>query len=89
MIDGLRRQWPLTSVLLGIIVALIFVAADRFRVGSVLLAACVVYAFALRAVLSDQAAGMLVVRRRVVDLLVLGFLAIGLTAMAFWVPPPQ
>jgi len=89
VIAALRRQWPLVTVLMGIVVALIFVAADRFRVGSVLLAASVVYAFGLRAVLSDSAAGMLVVRRRFVDLLVLGFLGVGLTVMAFWVPPPQ
>ena len=85
----LRRQWPLLTVLSMIIVALVFVAADRFRVGSVLLALAVVYAVALRAVLSDEAAGLLVVRSRKVDLTVLGVLAGGLLVLALWVPPPQ
>ena len=86
---AIRRQWPLLSVLSLIIVALVFVAADRFRVGSVLLALAVVYAVALRAVLPDDMAGLLAVRSRKVDLLVLGFLAAGLLVLALWVPPPQ
>ena len=88
-VDAVRRQWPIVSVLSVIVVALVFVAADRFRVGSVLLALAVVYAVALRAVLSDDAAGLLVVRTRKVDLTVLGVLALGLLVLALWVPPPQ
>lgn len=88
-VDGVRRQWPLLSVLSMILMALAFVAADRFRVGSVLLALAVVYAVALRAALTDDAAGLLVVRSRRVDLIVLGVLALGLLVLSFWVPPPQ
>ncbi|MFI0432322.1 MAG: DUF3017 domain-containing protein [Candidatus Nanopelagicales bacterium] len=83
------RQWPLLVVLLGIVVAMIFVAIDRFRVGSVLLAASVVAAWILRAALTDTQAGLLVVRKRPTDLAVLGVLAIGLVVLSLWVPPPS
>lgn len=88
-VDTVRRQWPLLSVLSVIVIALGFVAADRFRVGSVLLALAVVYAVALRAVLTDGDAGLLAVRTRKVDLTVLGVLAAGLLVLSLWVPPPQ
>ncbi len=88
MISGLVRQWPISAVLGGIALALAFVALDRFRVGSVLLAASVVAAFILRLVLTDEQAGLLAVRARPVDLGVLGGLATMLTIMALWVPPP-
>ncbi|MCB9412070.1 MAG: DUF3017 domain-containing protein [Actinobacteria bacterium] len=85
----LWRQWPLTTVLLGVVVALTFVALDRFRVGAVLLAASVVGALILRIVLTDRQAGLLAVRTRGVDIGVLGVLAGMLTILALWVPPPQ
>lgn len=86
---AVRRQWPLLSVLALIVASLVFVAVDRFRVGSVLLALSVVFAVVLRAVLPDGSAGLLAVRSRKVDLGVLGFLAAGLLILALWVPPPQ
>ncbi|MGV1003284.1 MAG: DUF3017 domain-containing protein [Candidatus Nanopelagicales bacterium] len=84
-----RFQWPLTSVLGGVLVALIVVADDHFRRGSVLMAACVLMAFFLRLWLRDEDAGWLVVRTRLVDLLCLGVLGIGLTVFALIVPPPS
>ncbi len=87
--NAVRRQWPLLSVLLGIVVAMSFVAMDRFRVGSVLLALSVIAAFVLRLVLPGDAVGLLAVRRRSVDLVVLGVLAVGLGVLSLWVPPPS
>jgi len=89
MVAALRRQWPILTVLSMIVVALVFVAADRFRVGSVLLALAVVYAVALRAALPDDVVGLLAVRSRRVDLIVLGVMAASLMILALWVPPPQ
>ncbi len=86
---ALRRQWPLVSVLAGIVLAMVFVALDRFRVGSVLLAISVLAAFFLRLALSDSRAGLLAVRRRSIDLVVLGVLGLGLAVLSVWVPPPQ
>ena len=89
MAAGIRRQWPLLTVLAMIVVALGFVAADRFRVGSVLLALALVYALALRAALPEDSLGLLVVRSRRVDLMVLSAMAVSLMILALWVPPPQ
>ncbi|HQZ86945.1 MAG TPA: DUF3017 domain-containing protein [Actinomycetota bacterium] len=86
---AVRRQWPLLSVLAGIVLAMVFVALDRFRVGSVLLAISVLAAFFLRFVLPDSRAGLLAVRRRSIDLVVLGVLGAGLAVLSIWVPPPQ
>ena len=85
---ALTRHWPITLVLVGIGVSMIFVALDRFRVGAVLLAASVVLALLMRIVLTDQQAGLLAVRSRGVDLGVLGVLAGALAVLSLWVPPP-
>lgn len=81
-------QWPLGIVLLGVALSLIIVALDRFRVGSVLLAGSVVLAFVLRLVLPPDRIGLLAVRSRTVDLVVLGSLSLALVVFSLWVPPP-
>jgi hypothetical protein len=85
---GWLREWPIALVLLGVVVALGFVAADRFRVGSVLLALSVVLAFLLRLLLPTRRVGLLAVRSRTVDLTVLGVIGGLLLLMAIIVPPP-
>lgn len=81
-------QWPLALVLVGVVTALVIVAFDRFRLGSLVLAASVLLAFVLRLVLPADRAGLLAVRSRSVDLVVLGVLGMALTVSAIWVPPP-
>ena len=85
---AVARQWPITLVLVGIGVSMIFVALDRFRVGAVLLAASVVLALLMRIVLTDEQAGLLTVRSGGVDLGVMGVLATALSVLSLWVPPP-
>ena len=75
-------------VLVGVVAALAIVAVDRFRIGSLVLAASLVLAFVLRLVLPQDRVGMLAVRSRRVDLVVLGSLAAALVVFALWVPPP-
>ncbi|MFZ9988201.1 MAG: DUF3017 domain-containing protein, partial [Candidatus Nanopelagicales bacterium] len=58
------------------------------RIGSLVLAASLVLAFVLRLVLPQDRVGMLAVRSRRVDLVVLGSLAAALVVFALWVPPP-
>lgn len=82
------RQWPLAIVLISVAASLAVVALDYFRVGSLMLAGSLVLAFMLRLVLPTSRAGMLAVRSRTVDLLVLGGLAVALAAFALSVPPP-
>lgn len=81
-------QWPLAVVLLGVAASLGVVALDRFRLGSLMLAASLVLAFVLRLVLPNDRAGMLAVRSKRVDLIVLGTLGGALVIFALWVPPP-
>ena len=81
-------QWPIAVVLAGVVASLAVVALDRFRLGSLMLAASLVLAFVLRLVLPADQAGMLAVRSKRVDLVVLGTLAAALVVFALWVPPP-
>ena len=68
------EQWPITLVLAGVVVSLVVVSLDRFRLGSLML--------------PSHRAGMLAVRSTTVDLVVLGVLAAALAVLALWVPPP-
>lgn len=60
-----------------------------FRFGLAVIATAAVLAFVLRLRLSDKAAGMLAVRSRKADLIVLGVLSVGLMVLAIWVPAPR
>jgi hypothetical protein len=87
--SGPPFQWPLATVLVGLLVSLIVVADDHFRRGSVLFAGFVVLAFFLRLFLPERDAGWLSVRSKGIDLLCLGFLGLGLSVFALIVPPPS
>lgn len=79
-------QWrPLIPVLILVGVGLALVLVD-FRVGAVVLGAATGLAFTLRAVLADDAAGILAVRAKYLDLLVLGLLTSALILLAVIVP---
>ena len=82
-------QWPITLVLIGVGIAMLLIAMDYFRRGSVVLSASVLLAAFLRLLLPDADAGMLVVRSRKVDVLTLAVLGVGLTIFTFWVPAPS
>lgn len=71
------------------VIAVGFVALDQFRIGSILLAVGVLTAFALRLILPQSRVGMLAVRGRTTDLIVLGSLGGALLVFALWVPPPM
>jgi hypothetical protein len=81
-------QWPIAVVLFGVALSLTVIALDQFRIGSLMLAASLMLAFALRLVLPADRIGMLAVRSRPVDLVVLGTLAAALLVFSLWVPPP-
>ena len=83
------RQWPIIVVLCGVAVALVLVGLDYFRRGSVVLSGSDLLAAFLRLLLPEREAGLLVVRSRKVDVLVLGVLGALLALFAFWVPPPR
>jgi len=83
------REWPIIIVLIGVGIALVMIAADYFRRGSIVLAGSVLLAAFLRLLLPSDEAGMLVVRSKRIDVAVLGTLGIALTVFAFWVPEPS
>ncbi len=83
------REWPISLVMLGIGLSMIFVATDHFRRGSLVLAVSVVLATFFRLFLPENQAGMLAVRSKGVDVAVLAVLGVGLTIFALWVPAPN
>ena len=84
----LHREWPITVVLTGVAIGLLVAALVEFRSGTVLLAASVVFAAWLRLMLPEDRVGVLAVRRRFVDLIVLAGLGLVLTVLALVVPSP-
>jgi hypothetical protein len=82
-------QWPIMLVLAGVCVAMILIALDYFRRGSIVLSASVLLAAFLRLLLPESDAGMLAVRSRRIDVITLAVLGLGLTVFTFWVPPPS
>ncbi|MEI6405272.1 MAG: DUF3017 domain-containing protein [Actinomycetes bacterium] len=82
----LRSQWPLTTVYTGLLVSLAMAVWVDFRIGAVLLSLTVLGAFGLRYFLTDDAAGLLKVRRRRVDLTILALLGTVLLILALVVP---
>lgn len=81
-----KQQWPILSVYLGILAALVVVTYVDFRFGAILLSLSVLLAFFLRLGLSDSAAGLLRIRRRRVDLTVMATLGTFLLILALVVP---
>lgn len=86
---GWLAQWPIILVLAGVAAACLLIALDYFRRGSVVLSATILLAAFLRLFLSDREAGLLAVRSKKVDTIILGALGLGLAIFTYWVPPPS
>ena len=82
------RQWPLLLVLGGGMAGLLVVALDGFRLGCSMLGAAVLFAAVARAVLPARRVGLLVVRGRPFDVLVLAVMGAALVVLAVLVPGP-
>jgi hypothetical protein len=85
----LWRQWPLLLVLGVGSGGLVTVARGGFRLGCILLGAAVLAAAVARVLLPARRVGLLVVRSRVLDVLVLLVLGLGLVVVAAVVPPAR
>jgi len=83
------NPWPLMVVLVVLVTALVFLGLGRWRSASLLIAGAAGLAALLRLVLSARVAGLLVVRRRWVDVVGLASVAVGIAALAFLVPPSR
>jgi hypothetical protein len=81
------RQWPLLTVLGGGLVGLGAVAFDHFRTGCLLLGFSVLFAALARLLLPARRVGLLVVRSRAFDVVVLIGMGVALVVLAVVVPP--
>ncbi len=78
-------QWPLASVLLGVFAGLIVVATSHWRTGSTLIGLSITMGGLFR-LLPNRRVGLLAVRSRAVDTVVLLGVGIGITVLAWAVP---
>jgi hypothetical protein len=81
-----REQWRPLSVVLAVAVVGLGLTLVNFRLGALILALSTGIAFCSRAILTDDAAGILAVRAKYLDLIVLGVLTVGIAVLAAWVP---
>jgi hypothetical protein len=82
----LKQQWPLALVLLALAAGLAVVADGSWRLGCEIAAGSALLAMLLRLVLPRRRAGLLVVRNRTLDVLVLLFLG-GAAMVLAWIVP--
>lgn len=81
-------QWPLATVLAGVAVGLGIVATGHWRMGTTLIGASVTLGGLLR-LLPQRRVGLLAVRNKALDTIVLLTVGIGIIVLAFWVPPSR
>ncbi len=85
----LWRQWPLLLALVFFVSGAIVAATGHWRRGSLLMGAAATVAGLLRLMLPGKRAGLLVVRRKWFDVLVLLVAGIGMCVLSVLVPPQQ
>lgn len=81
-------QWPLAIVLAGVLTGLAIVAASHWRMGTTLIGGAITFGGLLR-LLPQQRVGLLAVRNKALDTVVLLTLGIGIIILSFWVPPSR
>lgn len=81
-------QWPLASVLAGVVVGLGIVFLGHWRAGSTLVGVAITLGGLLR-LMPQQRVGLLAVRNRALDSLVLLGIGIGIIVLAWWIPPSR
>jgi hypothetical protein len=82
-------EWPIGVVTATLAAAVVLVATDHFRRGTILFALGVLLAAGLRLVLSDARAGVLRVRSKALDVATLVFLGLATGVLAIAVPLPH
>jgi hypothetical protein len=81
-------QWPLAVVLAGVLTGLAIVATSHWRMGATLIGASITLGGLLR-LLPNRRVGLLAVRGKALDAIVLLGVGIGIVALAFLVPPSR
>ncbi|MDT5228058.1 MAG: hypothetical protein QOE12_1641 [Mycobacterium sp.] len=83
----LRPQWPIVWVALIFVVAFSLAAANFWRRGALLIGIAVGVAAALRLVLTDDRAGLLVVRSKAIDFATMASVAAAMVYIAWTIDP--
>lgn len=83
----LAAQWPIATVELIFVVAFALAAANFWRRGALLIAIGVGLAAVLRLVLSDDRAGLLVVRSKGIDFVTTAIVATAMVYIAWTIDP--
>ena len=83
----LREQWPILAVGLIFLVSFVLVVFDFWRRGSLLIGVGVGVGAVLRLVLSDDRAGLLVVRSKALDFAMLSLVATAMVYIAWTIDP--
>jgi len=81
-----RKQWIPLVIVLAVAVAGVVLVLVNFRLGALTLAAAAGLAGFWRVTRSEEEVGLLAVRARYIDVIVLFFLAAGLVVLGLWVP---
>lgn len=85
--SALRGQWPILSVAAMFVLAFAFVAAGYWRRGALLIGIGVGVAAVLRLMLSEQGAGLLVVRGKSIDVAMTASVAVSVIFTALTIDP--
>ncbi|MCA0295943.1 MAG: DUF3017 domain-containing protein [Actinobacteria bacterium] len=88
LVQQVLGQWPLASVLSGVALGLLIVAMSHWRAGSTLVGLSITMGGLLR-LMPQQRVGLLAVRNRAVDSILLLGVGIGITVLAWWIPPSR
>ena len=83
----LRVQWPVITVGLIFVVAFMLAAANFWRRGALLIGIGVGFAAVLRLALSDDRAGLLVVRSKGIDFATMASVAAAMVYIAWTIDP--
>lgn len=89
LIERTIDQWPLALVLLGLASGLLILSFLDVRAGAIVLGGSIIFAGALRTVLTRERAGLLAIRGRPIDLLTMYGLGVALTTVATVLPPAR
>ena len=87
MSTAIRAQWPILVVGLTFVAAFVLVGANFWRRGSLLIGIAVGVAAVLRLVLSEERAGLLVVRGKGIDFMTTATVAAAMVYIAWTIDP--
>lgn len=82
-----RSQWPIVTVVLIFVVAFTLAAANFWRRGALLIGIGVGVAAALRLALTEDRAGLLVVRSKGIDFTTMSLVATSMVYIAWTIDP--